>query len=1004
MAKFIQGDLFDSPPDQQPDSEGEIPPDHAQRPRSIARHFLGWDRPILDSATDFLIGAQAGQRLIDLSDLLVVVPTQHAGRRLREALATCAAEKDGAVVPPLIVPPESLIAAADAPPADALPVAGRAQILLLWADVLRQIELDHFRHVFPIDPVERSFNWAVQTGADLVGMRNTLGEAGLSISTAAAILAEHGMEPARWRQLADLEQRVQQRLTDAGLIDAETARHESVRRACLPHGIGKLILLGTPDPTPMVLDALARIACATPVEVAIFAPPKMANHFDNWGRPITELWSHRPLDIPAPEKTIHLASAPSSQAEQTVAMVNGYRDPAGLVAIGIPDEEVVAPLARGLEAVSLAAFNPAGESMQSHEIHYLLRVFGELLSARSYSAFAQLIRIPDFILAAGAQYTEETGMELDHLALLQNFDTLYSDHLPDTLEHVQNAFSKRPKSQRAPEQAFILTLINRWLKRFEKSPLSESLPEFLAMVYGHRKFNTSEAADRIYTEFSSVLLSFLEELESSFTEQLRFPAPPADLLQLLLQLLANQPFYPERESANGSSTIDLQGWLELLWEDAPHLIVTGFNEGKVPDAIVGDAYLPNQARSALGIRDNDHRLARDAYYLSALIESRRTAGRIDLIVGKTADDGTPLGPSRLLFLCPDDALPSRTRQLFDSAPDQTTGQPEPWARAWQLDPPPLPDDAKIRRYLSVTQFSDYLSCPFRFFLKHGLGMEEFERDKMEMDSRDFGNLCHNALENFGRDESIRDSTDEVMIAAYLIEQLDREVTHRYGSILPVPVLIQLESAKQRLTWAARIQAAERAKGWAISEVEWAVDKDPETKVPTWSIDGMPISFKIDRIDRHEDSGELRVLDYKTSDKALAPADTHLAKLRDAAGGHEIPDWAQCAQHDGRTMRWTNLQLPLYILALKEKFDAEAQITTGLFKLPKAVTETRIDLWEDLDQQTLDSARQCAGGVIGSIRGQHFWPPTPTKQAPSWDPFKKLFFDDPLAAVKAPDPA
>ena len=1006
MAKFIQGDLFDDSAPQEAESTGKNPQDQAQRSTSAARHFLGWDRAILDSATEFLVGAQAGQALIDLSGSLVVVPTQHAGRRLREALAARAAETDGVVVPPLVVPPEFLISAAEGRPADALPVAGRAHVLLLWADVLRQIELDQFRHVFPIDPVERSFNWAVQTAADIVGMRTTLGEAGLSISAAAEILAENGMEPARWRQLADLEQRVQQRLTTVGLADIETARRESAARAWLPEGIDKVIVLATPDPTPMVIDALDLLARHAAIEVAIFAPSKLANHFDNWGRPVTELWAHRLLDIPGPQETIHLGSAPSSQAEQVIEVIGGYDEPAGLVAIGVPDEEVIAPITRGLAACSLAAFNPAGEPMQGHEIHYLLRVFGELLSARSYSAFAQLIRIPDFMLAASAQYSEETGAELDHLAVLRNFDTLYSDHLPDTLEHVQNAYSKRPPSRRAPEQAFILTLINRWLKRFEESPLSDALPDFLAMVYGHRSFDPSKPADRAYTEFSGVMLSFLDELDSSFTERLRFPAPAADLLHLLLQLLATQPFYPERESTAGTSTIDLQGWLELLWEDAPHLIVTGFNEGKVPDAIVGDAYLPNQARSALGIRDNDHRLARDAYYLSALIESRKAAGRIDLIVGKTANDGTPLSPSRLLFLCPDEELPSRTEQLFTGEADQAIEQPEPWARAWQLDPPPLPEDARIRRYLSVTQFSDYLSCPFRFFLKHGLGMEEFERDKMEMDSRDFGNLCHNALENFGRDESIRDCIDEAVIAAFLIDQLDREVTNRYGSTLPVPVLIQLESAKQRLSWAARVQAAERAQGWVISEVEWAVDKDPDTQLPTWSIDGMPISFKIDRIDRHESSGEIRVLDYKTSDKALPPADTHLDKLRLGQDESEFPEWALRVQSEGKPMRWTNLQLPLYILALREKYPdaANTKITTGLFKLPKAATETKIDLWEDLDSGTLESARQCASGVIGSIRDQRFWPPTPCKHAPSWDPFKKLFFDDPLAAVRAPGPA
>ena len=107
--------------------------------------------------------------------------------------------------------------------------------------------------------------------------------------------------------------------------------------------------------------------------------------------------------------------------------------------------------------------------------------------------------------------------------------------------------------------------------------------------------------------------------------------------------------------------------------------------------------------------------------------------------------------------------------------------------------------------------------------------------------------------------------------------------------------------------------------------------------------------------------------------------------------------------DGRPRRWVNLQLPLYILALRDHYEgaAEATITTGLFKLPKAASETKIDLWEDLTSNTLDSAKNCAVQVIENIQKQNFWPPTPSKRFPRWDNFKKIFFEDPEAAVKAP---
>lgn len=48
----------------------------------VDRVFLGWDRPFLTRAADWLL-----DRPDTLPHLLVVVPTSQAGRRLREALA-----------------------------------------------------------------------------------------------------------------------------------------------------------------------------------------------------------------------------------------------------------------------------------------------------------------------------------------------------------------------------------------------------------------------------------------------------------------------------------------------------------------------------------------------------------------------------------------------------------------------------------------------------------------------------------------------------------------------------------------------------------------------------------------------------------------------------------------------------------------------------------------------------------------------------------------------------
>ena len=57
------------------------------RPMPVSRHFLSWERPLLSQAVAHLASGWDGKGPLDLSRLLVIVPTRQSGRRLREALA-----------------------------------------------------------------------------------------------------------------------------------------------------------------------------------------------------------------------------------------------------------------------------------------------------------------------------------------------------------------------------------------------------------------------------------------------------------------------------------------------------------------------------------------------------------------------------------------------------------------------------------------------------------------------------------------------------------------------------------------------------------------------------------------------------------------------------------------------------------------------------------------------------------------------------------------------------
>jgi ATP-dependent helicase/nuclease subunit B len=419
--------------------------------------------------------------------------------------------------------------------------------------------------------------------------------------------------------------------------------------------------------------------------------------------------------------------------------------------------------------------------------------------------------------------------------------------------------------------------------------------------------------------------------------------------ELALAAFAESAGFAEKPAG----ALELNGWLELLWEDAPHLVVAGLNDGRVPEAVVGDAFLPESLRARLGLKTNAQRFARDAYVLAALAAPRAAHGRLDLLVGKVSAAGDPLRPSRLLLRCADADLPRRVEFLFREV--ETAQASLPWTRAWRLRPRVVARPAR----LSVTALRDYLSCPFRFYLKHALGMAPVDPDKAELDARDFGTLIHGALQTMGEAESLRDCADEAVLRDALLTAFERAVRERYGELLTLPLVVQFESARQRLRQAAAVQARECDAGWRILRVEWSF---------AFLLGGLTVRGKIDRIDRHRD-GRVRVLDYKTSDSPVTPAEAHLGPVQ--ATGAVLPDWIYVAV-DGRQRRWIDLQLPLYRRAVVAEFGAAVEC--GYFNLPKAAGETGLGLWADYSPALQAAAEQCAERAAAAVAAGKFWPP------------------------------
>lgn len=165
------------------------------------------------------------------------------------------------------------------------------------------------------------------------------------------------------------------------------------------------------------------------------------------------------------------------------------------------------------------------------------------------------------------------------------------------------------------------------------------------------------------------------------------------------------------------------------------------------------------------------------------------------------------------------------------------------------------------------------------------------------------------------------------------------------------------------------------------------------------IAGMKVRGRIDRIEKHAQHG-YRVFDFKTfSPGEKTVVDFHIAPIKRSENIEDFPDWSHVTNDAGRLSRWVDLQLPLYRLALEERFPKE-NIAVGYVTLGRTRKEVAINMWDNIEEKYLKSATECAEGVIASIRCHRFWPPA--EKVAYQDTLEELFFGDPLEAVDPTD--
>ncbi|QDU72075.1 PD-(D/E)XK nuclease family protein [Mucisphaera calidilacus] len=902
------------------------------------RIFLGQGQPLLDLAVAAIARAYPAGDVStpawDLTGVLIAIPSDRARRQLLDRLVA-RAEADGRVLlPPELTAPERLMRLAV--PNDPT-LATPWQSLLVRRSVLERVDPAAIEALIPNAASvsgaagESLVTWMMRTSDELL-------LEGLAAETLPDRLREAGVDipsMARYEAFALLERAYLEALERLGLKDRW--RHVA---GCVERGEVRvereILLLGVMSPQRLLQRLLRCVSDR--VTALVGAPEGDAEAFDDLGVAVGEVWAGRSPTLD--DACLRFVERATDQNVAVVEAIEGHTRGAGYdagdVAVVTTSPTLSEPIRAAITMAGTSAAVIGSMPLEQTPPATLLGLLIRFAESRRLDDLAVLLRHPDALL-----YLRHCG--------------LASAPPPDVVGVLD----------RVASEAVIGEIDASWLRGQAEAlgPLVEAL---LALLPGDLE------RPRLLCGWAGVIRSALEGLYNHeghakealplLGESLEVLLEQIDAVSQLAGGVVEQPELSLEEAwgwlldaASASvglpvdeSALAIVGVLELAFDPSPVLVVAGLNEGQFPARPRPDRLLPESLRVRLGIDTATRRCARDLWALGTAIGSR---DRVTLIAtGRSAEDD-PLLPS-LPLLGGDRATQIARLQRFltrrDAAAERLQVIEPGKANRFLMACPPA--SVAVPERVSVTAFRDYISCPYRFYLKHVRRLRVSGDAAYELDAAGFGTLMHEVLATL-KDVDPADRSSEARIGLWLDEALDRCARARMGAVLSPTLRLQVMQARERLAPVAAMQHARWEQGWEIVAVEESLRLPVAVGGRTMTIKG-----KIDRIDRHPDGG-WQVLDYKTFDNVDDPRKKH---------------WRSSVE------TWIDLQLPIYLdLVRQEPVAAAGDIDTGYWVLPakpSADTNDHIVLcgWND---EEIKSARAERDRILEAIASGIFWPPS-----------------------------
>lgn len=994
------------------------------------RTFLGWDKPAIELVAERLYSllTSPDKQVANLyRRATLVVPTSGSGRRLREYMAEAAGH-------PLLMPTITL--AGKLIPTEGYNTATEEETITAWIQAMRERE---YPCLLPNKEIFESESWLLDTIFKLRSMRARLEKENCPPKDVAKKLLNRSSaskqkstqqvlteESNKWAEMATLFSEVDEIIKRYQLIPREEARAAAIKTPTCQGNRSLLILACVPEISRQLEDYVTQLnSTGCKVEIWINAPEEEKDNFDAVGRPIPEHWGKRSIDIPNAlvrntdgkisneDSTIHLTDDGDDAAIECVRLVHEVMEGKDSDNFYLNREVVISCCDSTFTPRLHAAFRmaggdswilnlPEGRSLLTMDAAHIFRhlidackestnfplydetnrkiLHNNMLRAETFCTLLKNKALMHILPSPAERATVSNGF-LSHLeALIQNF-------LPGTasrLLHLLNPQNNLPittkestaqyetLSERHSAYYNYALSVAQLVQTCGEAPLSSALLQRL-----HKGIMSLPQAENMQAAFKKLCqpIKDLLDAKNRGLSLLDHPILALEYIQLQQEKQAAGALPLTNKEQTES---DIPGWKELSFYHGCRLIINGMHDGCIPEPPSAEELLPESLCADLQIQHSIHREARDAYLLTALLQSR-TPGEVHFVLARQSADGTPLSASSLLLRCGDcdegqQQLAERANYLFaessrvklppepETCPLRTIntsneekihpGEMESLSiilQEGEYNPFAPSSEQRSTRTFSPSSLSVFLECPLTFWIKNALKIDPSSHhieNKMEPESNEYGTGIHSVLDKLveiypslsvlqSKHPDAYSEKDYIYHVSKQAEELaDSLLSTAYSEngFFTLPMQARHLIMKRTLKDFARHHVEELLEGWCNVARELKV-----TPVMTFESEGSPepakFNMTIDRVDYNINTHTWRVLDYKTSSEPKEPRKVHYEEVPEAersvfhrfmnaTDNSAFPLLKASSKSSTRHYRWRNIQLPLYSYALLQMTTAE----------------------------------------------------------------------------------